>query len=79
MRGAGTVTGRINLDHEQAVLKALTTTPQGTAAIVQQTGLYRSIVTNTLHRLAIQGRIVREKVQVRSSRFGYHFRWSVRG
>jgi predicted transcriptional regulator len=79
MRGAGTVTGRINLDHEQAVLKALTSTPQGTAAIVQQTGLYRSIVTNNLHRLAIQGRIVREKVQVRSSRNGYHFHWSVRG
>jgi predicted transcriptional regulator len=75
MRGVGTVTGRINLDHEQAVLKALTSTPQGTAAIVQQTGLYRSIVTNNLHRLALRGRIVREKVQVRSSRNGYHFHW----
>jgi predicted transcriptional regulator len=72
------MTGRLNTDHEQAVLRALTTEPQGTVAVMQKTGLYRSTVTNNLHRLATRGRIRREKVPVARSRNGYHFLWSVR-
>ncbi|MFA5378070.1 MAG: hypothetical protein WC455_20125 [Dehalococcoidia bacterium] len=72
------MTGRLNTDHEQAVLRALTTEPQKTTIVVQKTGLYRSIVTNNLHRLATRGRIVRDRVPVANSRNGYHFLWSVR-
>ena len=71
------MTGRLNIEHEQAVLQALTTEPQGTVAVMQKTGLYRSTVTNNLHRLATRGRIKREKVPVARSRNGYHFFWSV--
>ena len=71
------MTGRLNTDHEQAVLRALTTEPQKTTIVVQKTGLYRSTVTNNLHRLATRGRIRREKVPVARSRNGYHFFWSV--